>query len=114
MREIVAQAGVDRVLAGANFERAFADVSGQPDEAVITATICRVTGGGAEKPARRSVPPPPYIASLAAVPKSVSQVVAPKMSIGLVPCFAVTPNDGTDAPGMPSPKLIAIRCRLSP
>ena len=114
MQEIVAQARVDRVLAGATFERPVADVSGQSDEAVITATICRVTGGGAEKPARRSLPPPTYIASLAVVPESVPQVVAPKMSIGLVFYFTVTPNDGTDAPGMSSPKPITIRCHPSP
>ena len=112
MQEIVAQARLDRFLADATSSLPVTDVSDQSYEAVITATVCRIIGGGAEKPDRRSLPPPPYIASLAAVPKSVSQVVAPKISIGLVPCFAVTPNDRNDALRVPSSKPIADRLSL--
>ena len=113
-KKLSLRARVDRVIAGAIFERPGADVSDQPHEAVLTATVCHIIGGGAEKPARHSLPPPTYIASLAVVPESVPQVVAPKMSIGLVFYFTVTPNDGTDAPGMSSPKPIIIRCHPSP
>ena len=106
-KKLSLRARVDRVIAGAIFERPGADVSDQPHEAVLTATVCHIIGGGAEKPARHSLPPPTYIASLAVVPESVPQVVAPQISIGLVFCFAVTPKDGNNAHRVPLPKPIA-------